>query len=172
MVGDVNRPHRWSRPQRRSFLFSHPQQRRRVNIDTFTTRPNSVDTPSAASTVIGSGLVADGCRNRRHFQALGGALFSTATSRATPMIPKQSARFGVTLISMVHCLIKLQVFTDIVPSGIRRQFDNAAVIVGNPSSEKGTAHPFRAVSPRSFAALILKSPGKNSANGGTATFSP
>ncbi len=73
-------------------------------------------------------------------------------------MPKQSARFGVTLIRW--CCHRV--------SGIRgcrcqsahlRQFDNAAVIVRNSQLRKGARIPSDG-SPRSFAALILKSPGE------------
>ena len=99
------------------------------------------------------------------------ARFSTPTSRARPRMLKQSARFAVRSTSIVTSLSSRSSRTSIpsvVPSGSSRMPSDSTSI---PSSEKEQSMPCDGT-PRSFAFLILKSPGSTAPTVATATVRP
>ena len=98
-------------------------------------------------------------------------LLMTAISRATPIIPKQSARFGVMLISIAlsfnfkYSRISVPIGASAGNSIMPSWFSEIA------NSEKEHSIPSEG-SPRSLAALILKLPGNTAPTVATATFKP
>ncbi len=155
IVGDVNNCIDRTDPATTQFSFIHSGVGA-LTLMPFTTRPDSAGRHPALL------LQSAACRrwstNRNDFRFNQRQLVQHGNVGATPMIPKQSARFGVTLISM--CCHRV--------SGIRgcrcqsahpQALDNAVMIVRNSQLREGAQHPSDG-SPRSFAALILKSPGR------------
>ena len=156
-------------PPRRSFSFIHNGVGAETSIFLIT-RPTKRGQASGASTrigkvsfvVTGTALIAGSVNSN---------LLITATSRATPKMLRQSARFGVMLISIA--LSSSFKYSRISVPMVASSGNSMMPLWSSeiPSSEYEHNIPSDG-SPRNLAALILKSPGNTAPTVATATFKP